>query len=445
MENSRQKKNIAVKWGGYDMQYIYYFLLYAIEVIKFYIIHKDYFGFLERKKGKFQWIVLIAGIAIMAFVMKNCAFQLDLLFIYAPFILLGGACLFKVPLLYLFIYSFLAMEIISILDAMSTVLVETIMELCGYSELSFQKIFISGITLSFIYGVNKLLKSKNKNYQNKIPFAYICLFAIIGIGNSIILELFQEVIENYEKTIYKVIFLFVAMGMFVDMAMIFVLVELNQVYKEKNELNQKYLASQNEHYAYLEKREYETKKFRHDIRNHILVLADLCKRREIEKAEQYIEEIWGRINKLAVSVSVNHEIVDAILNQYASMCAEEKIMLKIKGYMPVQCKIEAFDLCTIFSNLLSNAIEAERESAEKEIKLEIRYDSDTIYIYMENHYAGEPKVKNGIVVTQKKDKNSHGYGLVSIKECVEKYNGIFEYQLQKNKFIVMIVMKTYIT
>ncbi|MDE7422723.1 MAG: GHKL domain-containing protein, partial [Lachnospiraceae bacterium] len=426
-----------------DMQYIYYFLLYAVEAIKFYIIYKDYFGFLERKKGKIQWIVLIAGIAIMALSMKNCSIKVSPLFIYVSFILLEGACLFKVSLLYLLIYSFLAMEIVSILDTMSTVLVETIIELCGKSELSFEKIFVYGITLSFMYGVNKLLKRKNKNYPNKIPFVYIVLFMIIGIGNSIMLELFQEVIESYEKTVYKVIFLLVAMGMFLDMAMIFILVELNQVYKEKNELNREYLASQNEHYAYLEKREYETKKFRHDIRNHILVLADLCKRKEIEKAEQYIEEMWGRINKITISISVNHGIVDAILNQYASVCAEENIMLKIKGHMPVQCKIEAFDLCTIFSNLLSNAIEAGRESAEKEIKLEIRYDLDTIYIYMENYYAGKRKVKNGIAVTQKRDKNRHGYGVINIIECVQKYNGIFECWLEKNKFITMITINNY--
>lgn len=425
------------------MQYIYYFLLYAIETIKFYIIYKDYFGFLERKKGKIQWIVLIAGIAIMALSMKNCPIKVSPLFIYISFILLEGAFLFKVSLLYLLIYSFLAMEIVSILDAMSTVLVETIIELCGKSQLGFEKIFVYGITLSFIYGVNKLLKRKNKNYPNKIPFVYIVLFMIIGIGNSVMLELFQEVMESYEKSVYKVIFLFVAMGMFLDMAIIFILVKLNQVYKEKNELNLEYLASQNKHYAYLEKREYETKKFRHDIKNHILVLADLCKRKETEKAEQYIEEMWGRINKIAISISVNHEIVDAILNQYASVCAEEKIMLKIIGHMPMQCKIEAFDLCTIFSNLLSNAIEAERESTEKEIKLEIRYDLDTIYIYMENYYVGERKVKNGIAVTQKRDKNRHGYGVINIIECVQKYNGIFECWLEKNKFITMITINNY--
>ena len=426
------------------MQYIYYFLLYAVEAIKFYIIYKDYFGFLERKKGKIQWIVLIAAIAIMVLSMRNYSIKVSPLFIYVSFILLEGVCLFKVSLLYLLIYSFLAMEIVSILDAMSTVLVETIIELCGKSELSFEKIFVYGITLSFIYGVNKLLKKQNKNYLNKIPFVYIVLFIIIGIGNSIILELFQGVIESYEKTVYKVIFLFVAMGMFLNMAIIFILVVLNQIYKEKNKLNREYLASQNKHYAYLEKREYETKKFRHDIRNHILVLADLCKRKEVEKAEQYIEEMWGRINKIAISISVNHGIVDAILNQYASICAEEKIMLKIKGHMPVQCKIEAFDLCTIFSNLLNNAIEAERESAEKEIKLEIRYDLDTIYIYMENYYVGERKVQNGIAVTQKRDKNRHGYGVINMIECVQKYNGIFKCWLEKNKFITMITINNYL-
>lgn len=425
------------------MQYTYYFLLYALEVMKFYIIYKNYYGFQERIKGKKEWFVLIAGIVIMAFIIKNCNSNISTLFIFVPFFLLEGNCLFKVPLLKFLIYSFLTMEVLGILDSMSTILVETIIELCGKSELSFQKIFVSIITLLFIYGVDKLIRKTNEKYKIKIPILYIVLFVVIGIGNSVILGLFQEVIRQYEKNIYKVVFIFITIGMFLDMAVILVLARLNGVYKEKYSLNMEYLALQNEHYAYLEKREYETKKFRHDIRNHILVLDDLCKRREIEKAEQYIESMWGRINEVTVSISVNHGIVDAILNQYVSICLDEGVSFTVEGHMPMKCRIEAFDLCTIFSNLLSNAIEAERESIKKEIKLEIRYDLDTIYIYMENYYIGERKVRNGIVESQKKDKNKHGYGLLNVQECVEKYNGIIEYEIETDKFIVMIAMKNY--
>lgn len=423
------------------MQYTYYFLLYAIEVIKFYIIYKNYYGFPERIKGKKEWIILIAGIAIMAFIMKDSNLCISPLFVYVLFIFLEGNFLFKVPLLKFLIYSSLTMEVIGTLDAMSTILIETIMGLIGQSDFEFQKIFVFGFTFLFIYGVGKLLSRKNKIYENRIPFIYIVLFMVIGVGNSIILGLFQNVVETYGKDIYKVVFLFVTIGMFLEMAMILVLAELNEVYKEKNNLNKEYLTLQNEHYAYLEKREYETKKFRHDIRNHILVLDDLCKRGEIEKAKQYIEKMWGRVNEVTVSISVNHGIVDAILNQYISICSDEGVSFKVEGHMPMKCGIEAFDLCTIFSNLLSNAVEAEKESIKKEIKLEIRYDQDTIYICMENYYMGERKVRNGVVVSQKKDKSRHGYGLVNVQECVEKYKGIFEYEIERDKFIVMIAIK----
>lgn len=235
------------------MQYTYYFLLYAIEVIKFYIIYKNYYGFPERIKGKKEWIILIAGIAIMAFIMKDSNLCISPLFVYVLFIFLEGNFLFKVPLLKFLIYSSLTMEVIGTLDAMSTILIETIMGLIGQSDFEFQKIFVFGFTFLFIYGVGKLLSRKNKIYENRIPFIYIVLFMVIGVGNSIILGLFQNVVETYGKDIYKVVFLFVTIGMFLEMAMILVLAELNEVYKEKNNLNKEYLTLQNEHYAYLEK------------------------------------------------------------------------------------------------------------------------------------------------------------------------------------------------
>lgn len=422
-----------------EMHYIYFFLLYAIEVTKFYIIYKDFYSFQEREKK--EWIVLITCIVITTYIMEKYSLNINPLFIYVPFILLEGYCLFKVSILPYLIYSFFAMEITGILDAIFTILVETIMELCGKNDISFQKIFVSGFTLAFIYGVDKSLRRKNKSYKNNIPFVYIIISVIIGIGSNVILGLFQKASEEYGSVIYKVIFLFVAIGAFLDMVMILILAETNEVYKRENKLNKEYLALQNKHYAYLEKREYETKKFRHDITNHILILNDLCKKGEIKKAEQYIEKVWGKINEVTVSITVNHGIIDAILNQYASICLNEGISLKVEGRMPEKCKIDAFDLCTVFSNLLTNAIEAGRESTKKQIKLEIRYDSDTIYLYVENYYVGEQKIKNGIIVSQKNDKNRHGYGLINIQECVEKYNGIFEYQIERERFIVMIAMR----
>ena len=43
------------------------------------------------------------------------------------------------------------------------------------------------------------------------------------------------------------------------------------------------------------------------------------------------------------------------------------ITMEVKGRFPEECAIDAYDLCTIFSNILSNALEAAVETEEKTI------------------------------------------------------------------------------
>ena len=93
-------------------------------------------------------------------------------------------------------------------------------------------------------------------------------------------------------------------------------------------------------------------------------------------------------NAMGTPISVNHGIVDAILNKYAAECEEKNIALSAKGYMPQECGISSFDLCVIFSNLLSNAIEAAENCAEKRVCLELRHEEGNFMLCIKNTYDG---------------------------------------------------------
>ena len=46
-------------------------------------------------------------------------------------------------------------------------------------------------------------------------------------------------------------------------------------------------------------------------------------------------------------------------------------------------------------------------------------------IHAENHFEDSLQFKDGLPVTTKADKDSHGYGMMSVRHIVEKYNGSF--------------------
>ena len=195
---------------------------------------------------------------------------------------------------------------------------------------------------------------------------------------------------------------------------------------------------QESHYRYLEQRETATKKFRHDMRNHIYILQHLLEQGKQEEAKQYAGEMEQHFNAMGTQISVNHGIVDAILNKYAAECEEKNIALSVKGYMPQECRISSFDLCVIFSNLLSNAIEATENCVEKRICLELRHEEGDFMSCIKNTYDGKLVEKDGSIQTRKQDKEMHGYGLANVKECVARNQGHMYIQTQEDEFVVSI-------
>ena len=99
------------------------------------------------------------------------------------------------------------------------------------------------------------------------------------------------------------------------------------------------------------------------------------------------------------------------------------------------------DLYTLFGNLADNAIEAVRtlEADKKVISLSVKRANDFLSVNMHNCYEGELRFKDTLPLTTKKDSESHGYGMKSVKLLCEKYGGELSVSTDKNVFNVNIV------
>ena len=71
------------------------------------------------------------------------------------------------------------------------------------------------------------------------------------------------------------------------------------------------------------------------------------------------------------------------------------------------------------------------------ITLKISSAVGGVYIMQENPYAGEIEIKNGLPVT-KKNADYHGFGMKSIRNIVDRHNGILKIDADKNSFRLQI-------
>lgn len=160
-----------------------------------------------------------------------------------------------------------------------------------------------------------------------------------------------------------------------------------------------------------------------------------------QKYKEYCDAILSKVDELRSNVSVNNSIVDAVLNRFYSDAVELNIDFNISGHMPNNCNIDAYDLCTVFSNLLSNAFDAAKKESKKQVDIEISYDKEDIIVKVSNCFSGKVEIKNGQISTSKADKDWHGWGLQNVRDSVDKYDGIMDIDAKGNIFSVTILLK----
>ncbi|MCU6735997.1 GHKL domain-containing protein [Diplocloster agilis] len=172
----------------------------------------------------------------------------------------------------------------------------------------------------------------------------------------------------------------------------------------------------------------------HDINKHFMILNKLLETGKFDDARQYLSNLHYLTKKVANFIWTDNEFVDMILN--SKLLEAEKLGININiNVDKITFSDNNYDLCLILGNLLDNAIEASSQvNDNKWICITILKNNNIMNINISNNYSISPVEKNGKLYTTKLDKRSHGLGLDSVKQLVEKNEGVFNYKYENNIF-----------
>ena len=391
---------------------------------------------LTRKNILFSFVTLVLFSFLWAFKTKSPVYLL----VYFVFFMMEITILYnETDYKKLFSKQLWALIFLNILDAM---VYNSVISAFGYFDIKnriITKMFTYAIVLIFLLIISKFIKDKVQ-LLHKISIVHYIAYLFIGFADFLLLTCVLIIMRKMDKSAF-IVSIIVSVSILLQYSLILLITIANEGLKFQHYLNLKYLHVQQENYEYLEYREKETKRFRHDYRNHLNLLQILCKEKRYEDVETYIENISERLNEYNKYISICNSFVDAILNYYLQKMDKKCIEFRIKGKMPKDCNIVMFDLCTIISNLLDNAIEAvDRLEGEKRwIEMTFRYDNLMIYCNVKNPYLGELNIYKNKILTNKNTKN-HGFGISNVKKSVELYSGSIEIKTENGIFEVLIAL-----
>lgn len=217
---------------------------------------------------------------------------------------------------------------------------------------------------------------------------------------------------------------------------------MNQKMKSYLEIERMLKQTQKNYYEAVIEKEENTKKFRHDISNHIMCIGELAEQEKLDEVRRYIDDIQIELKRIHnCCYSVGNTIIDALLNRYVSQLSED-VKVTVSGAIHEQLPISDVEFCTIFSNLLKNSVEAlQHIEGEKYLSVRFYTGSNDFVLELCNSASNQTFVNNnGLPETTKKEKDSHGYGLQNVKDTINKNNGKFYWESTAEMFKVKVLL-----
>lgn len=301
-------------------------------------------------------------------------------------------------------------------------------------------VLINNLLLLLILAIMKRLKSDKKIERMQ------CIYLVIPvIANLLSIVLIFILALECKDNIYsqKTRILLVSIMLFIsNLAYIKITLDISKSNKLKleNVLIKEKIDIQYQRYLDLQENQFKIRKLYHDMNNHILCINKLYKNNE--SANGYIDNVKNELNCLKSEISTKNMILDIIIHDKKKICNQNNIHFDVDINFSKCEFIEMVDICSIFSNIIDNAIEAciKVNNKTKFIRLKGIIVNKIFVLKCENSKKNEIKFKKREIITNKKDSFLHGIGIKSIKNCVQKYDGEVSIDFSNNIFI----MKVYI-
>ena len=190
----------------------------------------------------------------------------------------------------------------------------------------------------------------------------------------------------------------------------------------------------------------EVRTIKHDIKNHINLLNMYYSKGQYDKLGEYLGQLNTEIVEIKPLTYSKNQLVDYILMSYSEKFKNEGF--EFTAFAPVQddLPIPDSELCSLVTNILSNALEACKKSCkdtEGFVRYRMSMTKSKIQIKCENSCDKKKNISptQNVLETEKSNKSgSHGYGMGIIKNICEKHGGAILFSAEDGVFTLNAVL-----
>ena len=418
-------------------------LVYFLETLISYV----FFSRVSKSKYNLWKSILIGSAIFFIGVIANILFQ-NSIFIntltFSAISFLFSIICFDIKIKKALFYSVLSSAFMCATELIAIFSISALfnIELTSYNDNTYI-LLADVLTSKFFYFITLLILSGiiNKNQKtSKIPLSFY-LFPTAVLSS---LTMFWYIMTTYQLSKNTMIVI-TCVSVFLFLSTILLFISYHYNAEKEQELlllrqESEKLNTDLKYFDILENQSNNLRTYAHDTKNHLSAIRNLNTNSEIEMHLLKMSESLAQYSK--VCHSGNHTL-DVIVDKYVTECNINGVNFEFDIKNNNLSTIEPYDTVTILGNLLDNALEAAKNSAQKIVSFETDYRNNFSVIIVSNSCDKNPLSDcRTLPLTTKINKQLHGFGLKSVRNTLKKYNGdiSFDYDNREKVFVVTVMI-----
>ena len=178
---------------------------------------------------------------------------------------------------------------------------------------------------------------------------------------------------------------------------------------------------------------------RHDFLNHLQVVYSLIEMEEYAEANDYIEQVYGKITSVSRVMKTANPAVNALLQVKVAACEKAGVQVDVtitSKWETLESTLPDWEMCKVLSNLIDNAVDAMESVPEGKRRLSITLGENVKQYTFRVENTGEripEDIRANIFIPGFTTKGEgHGMGLHIVRRTLRDRGGEIEVRSDEN-------------